>query len=140
MLYRFETENLLRVGTRDISQFSSPSDFIEHYNEYVTVSLISSANISIPSTKFRPYLKPYWKRDNLKALHDDMRGQRRIWIENGKSHDRNDNYYRQYKDAKRTFRKQHRCCKRKLVGSKLNEVCEAVEIDINEYFRVLGVL
>ena len=64
-----------------------------------------------------------------------MRYQRRSWIENGKVHNRNDDYFVKYKEAKRILRKQHRRCKQTLIDTKFQELYEAAEVDANEYCK-----
>ena len=55
---------------------------------------------------------------------------------NGKCHDQDDINYIKYKEAKRIFRKQHRMCKQKLIDSRLQELLQAAELDVHEYFKM----
>lgn len=43
-------------------------NYIEQYTNIFTNVLYIAANSSIPTPKFRPYLKPYWKENNVKQF------------------------------------------------------------------------
>ncbi len=136
MMFRYETENYFRTDPLSAPQFPSHEQYIESYYDFIVESLHASACTSIPTSKFQPHLKPYWKSDNLKEPHDEMRQSRREWVLNGKTHDKDDAYYIKYKEAKRIFRKQHRKSKKTLEDKKFREISEASEISIQEFFRV----
>lgn len=57
--------------------------------------MFASADMIIPYTKSRPYLKPYLKKDDAKSLHDEARTQKRYCnlVENGKTHNKDDAFY-----------------------------------------------
>ena len=69
--------------------------------------LITSAKESIPRVKSKPYLKPYWSK-SFKQLHYDVRKFRREWLRAGKPRNQSDQFFRNYKEAKRKFRKELR--------------------------------
>ena len=82
-------------------------DTIEAEIASVTNLLHSAAQESISRKKFRKNRRPYWK-DGLNEFHKKSRECRKRWLQNGKSQDRENIYYREYKEAKRLFRKELR--------------------------------
>ncbi len=135
MLYRYETESYFRNTAISKDWFSSSEEYIEHYCEFITTSLHAAAATSIPSTRYKPYLKPYWKRDGLKPLHNDMRNSRKNWLHCGKPREAGDPSFIRYKEAKRIFRRQNRRSKKSMLNRKFTEIYEAAEVDINEFYK-----
>ncbi|CAB3978650.1 Hypothetical predicted protein [Paramuricea clavata] len=82
-------------------------DTIEAEIASVTNLLHSAAQESIPRKKFRKNRRPYWK-EGLNEFHKKSRECRKRWLQNGKSQDRENIYYREYKEAKRLFREELR--------------------------------
>lgn len=82
-------------------------DEVESTLTKITDSLKSSAFKAVPLTRFKSYLKPYWK-NGLNSLHKSSRLNRKIWIRNGRPRDVGDLSYMNYKRAKREFRKELR--------------------------------
>ena len=83
--------------------FNSIED-IEKATSDITDALKQAAINSIPTTKFKPKLKPYWKTD-LKYFHKESRRHRSIWVEAGRPRESDNAYFLNYKNAKREFRK-----------------------------------
>ena len=80
---------------------------IQHVALEVTQALKVAASKVIPSGKFKPKLKPYWK-DGLDRLHENSKSQRCFWIQAGKPRETDNPYFRNYEDAKRAFRRELR--------------------------------
>jgi hypothetical protein len=71
------------------------------------VSLTNKANsICFPVAKFKPFLKPYWDIE-LKNACKISKALRRKWIIDGKPRGNDSKSYKDYKNAKREYRKIH---------------------------------
>ena len=66
-MYQSEVDKLMNFEAKSIEDCNQ-SD-IEHYTNILTNVLHISANSYIPCGKFRPFLKPNWKHNNLSDLH-----------------------------------------------------------------------
>lgn len=83
------------------------TESIEQVALEATEGLKRAALKSIPTAKFKPNLKSYWK-DGLDGLHENSRRHRRTWIQAGRPREADNLYFRNYKDAKRVFRRELR--------------------------------
>ena len=96
--------------------------------------LVDSARDSIPKTKFKPYLKPYWNA-NFKQLHYEVRKCRREWSGAGRPRSRDNTLFLRYKEAKRKFRKELR---KKALEHEINDYDElqrVFEVDRSEFHK-----
>jgi len=79
------------------------SDIDQLYSD-VCNGLTECANAAIYCKKFKPFLKPYWKRE-LFEQHGLMRRRRAAWCREGRPRGREHPWYRDYKDGRRDFRR-----------------------------------
>ncbi|CAG2187282.1 unnamed protein product [Mytilus edulis] len=86
---------------------SSPAtaETIESYYKTIVDAIMTADHDTLPHKSFVKHLKPYWT-NTVKINHAHMRKRRADWIANGKIHNRNNSFFRAYKDAKRDFRKE----------------------------------
>ncbi|CAG2245958.1 unnamed protein product [Mytilus edulis] len=86
---------------------SSPAtaETIESYYKTIVDAIMTADHDTLPHKSFVKHLKPYWT-NTVKINHAHMRKRRADWIANGKIHNRNNYFFRAYKDAKRDFRKE----------------------------------
>lgn len=131
-MYQTEIDKLMNFN--EFSDNASEDD-VEQFTLFLTNAMHMAANSTIPYGKFRPYLKPYWKDHNLKEFHDQQRKSRRKWIENGKPRGDTQTSYVDYKDKKREFRKRKRAAEKEWQESKYEEIKQAAELDIGEFYR-----
>ena len=80
---------------------------VEQTTSKITELLIQAAFKTILQTKFKPNLKPYWK-NGLDNLHEVSRRHRRLWIEAGRPRQPDNQYFKNYKEVKRAFRRELR--------------------------------
>lgn len=76
---------------------------IENFCSDLNYMLHDDASTTIPTSKYRPYLKPEWT-PKVKHLHALERRKRRIWISEGRPRGMCHESYKNYKRAKRDFR------------------------------------
>ena len=95
------------------------------------------ANSYIQCGKFRPYLKPYWKSNNLGMYHYEQREARRLYTNNSKHRNKSNNLYKDYKNKKREFRKRKRQANIIWKEEKYEDIKKAAEIDIGEFYRTV---
>ena len=81
------------------------NDRIETRYKVLVDSIMSISDSVLPTTGFRPYLKPYWDV-TLKHLHAVMLQKRRNWITDGRPRGHNYLSDSHYKTSKRLFRTQ----------------------------------
>ena len=98
------------------------------------VDSILKASESLPKTKFRPFLKPYWD-PVLKNLHAVMRDKRRNWIRDGRPRGVQFLTYREYKTAKTLFRAHHRRCAENYLTELNMEIDKAAKIDSAVFWK-----
>lgn len=110
---------------------------VEAQNTHITNSLLKAGYECIPKSEFRPYLKPYWKSNNLNDNHYKMRQCRKQWVSESRPRDSSSNSYCEYKDAKREFRRLHRKAKRKAKKDILDELQKSSEIDVNTFYKTV---
>lgn len=65
---------------------------------------------TVPEAKYRPFLKPFWKKEGLNNIHHEMTAARKVWICNSRPRNPQNPHYANYKAKKRQFR----CLMRKL--------------------------
>ena len=103
----------------------------EYYHTLVN-TVTDAASKCIPHTKFIPHLKPYWHK--LDKCHAEMRRLRNIWINSGRLKGDN-SFFRNFKSAKRDFRRLHRQEKAAEDRKFFEEVDEDSEINVERFFN-----
>ena len=78
---------------------------VEQTTSKITELLKQAEFEKIPQTKFKPNLKPYWN-SGLDNLHVVSRRHRRLWIKAGRPSQPDNLYFKNYKEAKRAFRRE----------------------------------
>ena len=73
----------------------------------VTSAILDSSAKTLPTVKFRFFLKLYWS-DELGVSHKKLTVLRNVWCSNGRPRLTDKVYCKDYKEAKRAFRKLHR--------------------------------
>ncbi|XP_063431682.1 uncharacterized protein LOC134714370 [Mytilus trossulus] len=76
---------------------------IELYYKTIIVAVQKADKETLPHKQFVKHIKPYWTKV-VDLSHKTMLNKRILWILNGKVHDRSDQFFADYKHAKRTFR------------------------------------
>ena len=84
-MYQTEIDKLLNF---DVDSTNVTDYDVERFTNIFISTLHISANSCIPDGKYRPYLKPYWKRNRLQDFHYEQRKARRIWKEQNKHRDK----------------------------------------------------
>ncbi|CAG2239638.1 unnamed protein product [Mytilus edulis] len=131
-MYQTEIDKILDIIKPKIDNCTIND--LEHYNTVLTNALHMSANAYIPCGKFRHYLKPYWKSNDLNAVHYEQREARREWKNNNKPRNKSNRLYKEYKE-KRIFRKRKRQAEKLWREEKYEDIKNAAEVDIGEFFR-----
>ncbi|MCG7876973.1 MAG: reverse transcriptase domain-containing protein, partial [Candidatus Thiodiazotropha endolucinida] len=132
-LYRMELEKRLFAKYNNSEEVSTTENFDRKYTHLVN-SIITASDTTLPKTKFKPYLKPYWDRV-LKDLHAAMREKRRIWISHGRPRGVQFETYKDYKSAKALFRAHHRRCAENFLIELNSEIDQAAELDSAAFWK-----
>lgn len=119
----------------DTDRVSTTHDGIETLNTMLVECMVGAATQCIPVGSFNAHLKPYWKQDGLNDDHYNMRAARRSWKSQDKPRGQNSDFYKQYKEAKREFRRRHRYSKRTFCEKSRSELEKTCEADVNTFYK-----
>lgn len=126
----YENSGLYEQNTMSIEQI----DYV--YNELA--SIISEANKScFPKSKFKHYVKPYWDEE-LKSMSNLSNSKRHTWINDGKPRGNEFNSYREYKNAKRMFRKAHRRKVQTYISNQFEEIDKYATVDSTLFWKSIN--
>ncbi|CAG2199949.1 unnamed protein product [Mytilus edulis] len=131
-MYQTEIDKLLNFETN--SDNLSKGD-VERFSSLLINYLHMASNSCIPVGTFRPYLKPYWKNQNLNNSHFEQRNARRKWINNNKTREKTDLSYVEYKNKKREFCKRKRIAEKLWQEEKFEDIKLPAEMDIGEFYQ-----
>ena len=106
------------------------------YNDVVKAIHVASDKY-LPQSKFRKFLKPYWNND-LKYLHKTMRSKRQVWILDGKPRSSIYVSYKEYKNAKKQFRKLHRQCANRYLKLRDEEIDKDADVDSDYFWKLIN--
>ncbi|MES9884950.1 MAG: endonuclease/exonuclease/phosphatase family protein, partial [Sedimenticola sp.] len=126
-------ENLDILLTTQNIPFDNVNDAYDNLCECIR----QSAETTLPKRKFKPYLKPYWSNE-LKQLHRKMKSLRNTWISCGQPRNIDNVSYRQYKDAKREFRRILRQSQARFEMEENNRIDNLAEIDQNGFWKAIN--
>lgn len=110
---------------------------IEEALKATTSVLKLSAEQSIPKIMFRHYLKPFWK-EGLKPFHDKCRQYRKLWISQGRPRDSENSFFKNYKLAKRDFRRELRRKAYEFESKEYERLENIFEIDNSAFQRLMS--
>ena len=102
----------------------------------IAKTLIESSKATIPKSKFRKYLKPYWNCQ-LKLLSKHKINVWRKWKASGKPRDENSQIWRDYKDSKRDFRRSQRIAEAEYERGVIEELSNAEVIDQKQFWSLI---
>lgn len=94
--------------------------------------IMKKTDMNLPQNKYNKRLKPYWDRE-LNDLVKTKKHSRQLWINNGRPRDSTDVTCKEYKDAKRNFRKENRRKKYEFEKKSMRELADSHELD-NRFF------
>ena len=130
---KFDYENILsRTLDHVIVPDKWTSETTEEYYELLVQTIQSSAESSVPESKFSRRLMPRWTTE-LKHLHSDMMHRRRCWINEGRVI--NSETHKYYKDGHRQFRCRFRQVAEEEDRSMFEEYDSTAEADSRKLFR-----
>ena len=96
-LYESELNNLLLE--QPLGLYENVYSCIDSRYNAIVDCIKTVSDATLPRTKFRSYLKPYWN-SSLKDLHAAMRDKRRKWIAEGRPRGSMFSSFINYKEAK----------------------------------------
>ncbi|MES9883123.1 MAG: reverse transcriptase family protein [Sedimenticola sp.] len=99
--------------------------------------MCACSEATLPKSKFKAFLKPYWN-DDLSKLHRTMKNFRRVWISEGRPRESDNISCRNYKVAKREFRVCHRNCVEIYEQDLLTEIDTAAEFDSRHFWTLFN--
>ncbi len=80
---------------------------VESYYHKLINCMTAAAQKTVPMRRYNKHLKPRWKTE-VEQFHTEMLEKRKPWVDAGKPRSDSDPLYRQYKEAKRIFRRRLR--------------------------------
>lgn len=112
------------------------SEQIEQFCIDLNSILHDAASLSIPTAKYRPYLKPEWT-PKVKELHDTERLKRKIWLAEGRPRGMSHESYRAYKRAKRQFRNELIAEHDRYMTEVFRDIDQASECDLRLFWKLI---
>ena len=102
----------------------------------VTGAILDRSAKTLPTVKFMSFPKPYWG-DELSDSHKKITVLRNVSYCNGRP--RNTDYmkYKDYKEAKRAFRKLHRLVVNAYLSKQDSELDKIAEVDGNRFWKIV---
>jgi exonuclease III len=119
-----------------LSDIVNECDIETVYNKVVHI-MQTSAVKSIPTSKYAPHLKPFWKTSGIKNLHNDTGIKRHIWVLDGRPRGHQFSSFKEYKDAKRKFRCKMRQLTRNYEMESWMEIEDAAELDQRKFWSLI---
>ena len=124
------SENLNRLALDEI--LSCPSDIDRFADKLINV-MRDTAQECIPSSRFKPHLKPYWK--DIRPFHKRAWELRNKWIEAGRPRGLQHESFRKYKESKCEFRRELRKRQRQAEREKYDFIENSLELDQSLFWR-----
>ncbi|CAG2214579.1 unnamed protein product [Mytilus edulis] len=109
---------------------------IELYYKTIIVAVQKADKETLPHKQFVKHIKPYWTKV-VDLSHKTMLNKRSLWILNGKVHDRSDQFFADYKHAKRTFRNEMDKAYNEHIMNIANRMEESIDNDQRYVWSVL---
>ena len=101
------------------------------------VKILKCADKTIPSTKYRANLKPYWN-ERLTQLKKDKVFKHRAWVSAGRPRDLDSTLWAAHKYAKKTFSKEIRKLHRHYEDQKVSEAVNSAGLDKSYFWKLLN--
>ena len=121
----------------NINKSISSVQDIEKCVDALVTSLLNSAKNTLPHKEFKNNLNPYWKHGQVKNKHNTMRQTRKIWTENGKPRGMEHETYRNYKESKKSFKREMESAQKQYMDEQFKQLNEKAEIDIGLFFKAI---
>ena len=103
----------------------------------VTSVILDSSAKTLPTEKFRSFLKPYWS-DELGVSHQKLTVLRNVWCINGRPRLTDNVYCKDYKEDKRAFRKLHRIAVNAYLSKQDSELDKTAEVENNRFWKIVN--
>ena len=130
-----ENNELIRKHFFEKELNSQPS--IDEAYGIIVSEIARAARKCFPVKKYKPFLKPYWNQE-LCNFHKRMTSKRAAWITDGKHRNIGCESYKEYKAAKKEFRRCHRKCVNKYLQDQIEEIDKAAEVDSPLFWRLIN--
>ena len=101
------------------------------------IDLMHEASATLPRATFKRHLKPYWGKD-LTVQSRRSKEAKKAWKASGGTRDETNPLWTQYKEQKRTFRRQQRAAERQREMSYLAEIEESADIDQAHFWALIN--
>ena len=105
-------------------------ELIDGYYASIVHCLLEAANLTIPQTRYRAYLKPYWNEDLTRA-HREMRERRATWMDAGRP---KDDKLTNYKASKKNFRALQRKCISQKQREEYEDIDQMADMNTNKFW------
>lgn len=108
----------------------------EEYFQFILKSL-DIASKTLPRIRYKSYIKPYWN-NNLTVLKKMVSEKYKLWLNAGKPRGRDHQTFADYKEAKRLFRKEQRCCAAEFAAKEYEELASADEQNYDRFWSLIN--
>ncbi|XP_069134377.1 uncharacterized protein [Argopecten irradians] len=135
--------NWKKVTSEHISNYHKQLDMLlDQINKPTDISQLAdimniAAKSSFPVKRYRHYLKPYWKYNNVKSLHTNMRHLRSVWIDEGRPRGHAHKTYSEYKGTKKLFRNELNLAREQYEREQFEKLESLAELDIGTFYKAI---
>ena len=109
---------------------------IDCINDEIVNIIHLCANSSLPIKKVNKHTKPFWN-DEVKTAYKSEQLARNEWLNNGQSRNRDDEYYVNYKNRKKIFRRVLRKASQTFVDKSITDIQNAAECDVRLFWKLI---
>ncbi|MEW8561249.1 MAG: hypothetical protein AB2541_04060 [Candidatus Thiodiazotropha sp.] len=117
-------------------RLNSMSSIDQAYETLVNEITVAAQNC-FPVKRFKHFLKPYWNRE-LDTLHKRMTQKRAAWVSDGRPRGPEFVSFKEYKNAKREFRRCHRKFANEYLQTQVDQIDQAAEVDSSLFWRLIN--
>ncbi|MCG8079181.1 MAG: endonuclease/exonuclease/phosphatase family protein, partial [Candidatus Thiodiazotropha taylori] len=125
----------------ELSKLEPPRQYsqtnINSFYNSIVAAVHKAAEVALPSGQYNQHAKPYWT-ERVKQAHRDQRHQRIEWLKRGRPRSPDNIYYKNYKNAKRTFRKIQTDEINAVERKYYSELDKSAECDVRLFWHVVN--
>ena len=128
----------LERNTKELLERLSRDDLNENDLDLFIDTLASEMvrqSEEIPTSKYRPHVKPFWN-ERLSELKREKVSTYKDLVKGGRPRDRGNPLWRDYKDAKKSFRRELKTLGRQYEDDQIASAVKAAEVDRGQFWKL----
>ena len=134
MIYTKSVDQYMQDILTFVGMIQTPEGIDEALD--LIVRALTTASDSIPTSKFRPNLKPFWNSE-LSELKREKVIKFRIWVSEGRPREETSKVWKEHKEAKKSFAKAIKRISRQYENSQMLEAIEGNSVNRSVFWQHL---